>query len=88
MHVGLIDSAPSFAVITGWTSRYDVRPDVLATHMTGNDMIYCKADITLPAILAGIIIATEYFTARQLDVWPRSVHLAFQPDDGRTRDEL
>ena len=64
VHVGFLHFAAAFAVITGRAGRHQVCPNMLATHVAWNDMIHSKRPISFPAILTGIIIATEYFAAR------------------------
>jgi len=59
-----------------------------SAEMAGQNVIHRQPAVMPPAVLAGIIIAAENFPPSQLDARPRPVDLAFQPDDGRSRDEL
>jgi hypothetical protein len=87
-HVHFIKAAAAFAVIAGRTGRHYVGPDVFTTHVPRDDVIDRQADIAPAAILTGIIIAPEDFSACEFDArsWP--VNLTFETDDGRARDQF
>src|SRR6266498_1289529 len=82
-HMHLLHFASTFAVITMRACCHYIRPNVLPTHMTRHDVVYCQAALPLSAILAGIIIAAKNFAAGQLDVWARPMNLVLQPNDRR-----
>ena len=60
----LIHLAPALAVIAGGTGSNQIRPNMPAAHMAWNDMVDRQAAFAPAAVLAGIIVTTEYFTAR------------------------
>ena len=78
----------AFAVIAVRAGRHHVSPDVLTAHVPRRDVIDRQVALAFSAILAGIIVATKYFPARQLDVRARPVNLVLQPDDRRTWQQL
>ena len=80
-HVCFIEPASALAMIAGRASRYHVRPGVFTAHVTRQNMVNRQPSITLSTVLAGIIIAAEDLTARQLHVRARAVHLAVESDD-------
>ena len=51
-------------------------------------MINSHPSVTFSAVLTGIIVTSEYLAACQLDVWARPMHLVFQSDHGRARQQL
>jgi hypothetical protein len=61
---------------------------MFTTDMPGPDVIDRQADIPLPAILAGIIIATKNLAPCQFHVGTGPVDLVLQPDDRRPRKQL
>ena len=81
-HVRLFHFASTLAMVASRTGRHHIRPHVLAAHMTRDYMIHSQAPIAPAAILAGIIITSEHFTARQFYARPRPVDLALKPNDG------
>jgi hypothetical protein len=88
MHVDLIHPAPTFAMITAWACRYNIRPGMLSSQVPGNDMVHGQATIAPAAILAGIIIAAKDFSPGQLYVRTRSMNLGLQPNHGRSWQQL
>lgn len=70
--MSLFNLAASLAVIAGGTGSYQVRPDVLPAHVARNDVIDRQVAFALAAVLAGIIVAPEKFSAREFDTrtWP------------------
>ena len=64
MHVGFIHFAPALTVIAVGTRRYQIGPNMPAAHMARDDMVDGEIAFALAAILAGIIVAAEYFAAR------------------------
>jgi len=88
VHVGLFHFVTAFVMIAAWTGSDHIRPLVLPAHVAWDDVVHCHSAITLPAVLAGIIVATKYLTTRQLDAWPRTVDLHFQPNNRGARDQL
>ena len=51
-HARLLEFAPAFAMITGWASRHNIRPDMLSAKITRHNMIHRQATVTLAAVLA------------------------------------
>ena len=88
LHVRLLHPAAALTVIAMGAGCHNVRPDMLAPHMAGCDVIHRQAALALAAILAGIIITAKDLAACQLDVGARPMNLNLQPDDGRTRQQL
>ena len=64
VHVRLFRFAPALAVIACRASRNQVRPNMLPAHVTRDDVVDGQVKVVFAAILAGIIVAAEYFTAR------------------------
>lgn len=64
VHVRLFHFTPALAVIARRASRYQIRPNVLTTHVTRDDVINGQVEVVFAAILTGIIVAAEYFAAR------------------------
>jgi len=87
-HVNFLYLASTFAMIAGRAGSYNVRPDVFAAKVAWDHMINRHASIAFSTVLTGIIVAAEYLTACQLDVWTWPMHLILQPDDGRARQQL
>lgn len=87
-HVGFFRPSATFTVIAVRTGRDDIRPQVRPTHMARDHMVHRQPAIALPAVLASIIVTSEDFPARQLDVRARSMNLTLQPDDRGARDQL
>src|SRR3972149_7682344 len=69
-HVPLLHFTPPFAMITERTSRRKIRPNMLSTHMTRNNVVDGQSRVAFAAILAGIIVTAEYFAARL--IFPRA----------------
>jgi len=86
--VDFLCPTPAFAVIAVWAGSHNIRPDMLSPKVTRGDMVNGQVSFALPAVLAGIIVATKDLTTCQFDVWARAVDLVFQPDHGRTRQQL
>lgn len=84
----LFHLAASLAVIAGGASGYQVRPNMLPTHVSRNDMIDRQIAIPFAAILAGIIVTPKEFSARKFDTRTWSMNLRFKPNDRRTRDQF
>ena len=59
-----IHAATAFAVIAWRAGRDQVRPNVLAPHVSRNNMIERQVHVPFAAILAGIIIAAKDLPAR------------------------
>ena len=64
VHVNLIHFAPALAMVTARAGRHQICPNMLAAHVARNHMIHRQTAVAPAAILAGIIIAAEYFAAR------------------------
>lgn len=64
IHVHFMRFSPALAMIAHGTCGDDVRPGVLSAHVARDDVINRQAAFAFAAILAGIIVAAEYFTAR------------------------
>ena len=64
VHMHILQFAPALAVIAGGTGGNQIGPFVRSPQVAGNDMVHGQVDITPAAILTGIIIPPEYFTAR------------------------
>lgn len=56
--------SPALAVIARGAGSDDVCPDMLSTHVAGNNVIHSQVAFAFSTILAGIIVAAEYFTTR------------------------
>ena len=59
--MGLFHFSTALAVIAVWACRHNVRPEVLAAHMSWDHVIHGQPTVALPTILAGIIVAPEDF---------------------------
>lgn len=81
VHVHLLHSSSTFAVITMWAGGDNVCPDVLSAKMTGHDMIHSQAAVSPAAVLAGIIVPAKDLAAGQLDVGARPMNLGLQSND-------
>lgn len=88
MHMRLFHSSPALAMVAVRACRYDICPQVLTAHMARHHMIHRQPAVSLPTVLAGIMITPEDFTPRQFDVRTRSMNLVLKPDDRRTWDQL
>jgi hypothetical protein len=86
--VNFLHFASTFAMIAGWAGRYNIRPDMFAAEVARDHMVNSHASIAFSAILTGIIVAAEYLSASQLDVWAWPMHLMLQSDHGRARQQL
>jgi hypothetical protein len=64
VHVRLVHFAAAFAMIARRASRDEIRPGMLPTHVTWNDVVNGQRPLAPAAVLAGIIVAAEYFAAR------------------------
>ncbi len=62
MHLGLLDSTPSLAVIAGWAGGYQVIPGMLPSHVAWDDVVDSQEINSLPAVLAGVVIPSQNFT--------------------------
>ncbi len=77
--------AAALAVVAGSAGGDDIIPDVFAPQVARNDVVDGQVQGVFAAILAGEVIATEDFTAGQLQSWPGTVHHVLQADNGRYR---
>ena len=82
-HMCLFKLPSAFAVVAVWTGCDNVRPDMLAAQVPGHDVVHRQPAIALAAVLTGIIVPAEDFTAGQLDMRARTMNLSLQPDDRR-----
>jgi len=88
IHVRLLHSTPTFAMVAVWAGSHNVCPNVFPAHMARLHVVHRQPAVALSAILAGIIVAAKDFATRQLDVWARSMNLVLQSNDRRTREQL
>jgi hypothetical protein len=61
---------------------------MLSAHMTRHHMVYRQIAVPFSAVLAGIIITTKHFTARQFNVRTRPMDLTLQSNNRGTRQQL
>jgi len=85
-HPGFVYFPPSLAMIACRTSRHHVRPYVLPSQVFGQDMVESQFIGVVTAVLAGIIVPTEYLPSREFHPRAGSMDHLFKPDDGWTRN--
>jgi hypothetical protein len=64
VHMCLVHFAPAFAMVAWRAGCHQIRPNLPPAQMAWNDMVDRQIGLAFAAILTGIIIAAEYFTAR------------------------
>jgi len=80
-HVDFLHFAPALAMIAMGAGSHNVRPDVLAAHMSGSHVVHREVALALSTVLAGIIVSAKHLTASQLDVGAWPMNLVLQPND-------
>ena len=83
VHVRFFGVPSAFAVITSGAGRHHVCPDMLASQVSGSDVIHRQVAILPTAVLAGIIVPSKDLAASQLDARPRSADHILEADDRR-----
>ena len=79
-HMHFFHFAPALAMIAMGAGSHNVRPDVLAAHVSWSYVVHRKAALTFSTVLAGIIVSAKDLTASQLDVGAWPMNLVLQPD--------
>jgi hypothetical protein len=88
LHVYFLHPAPTLAMVAVRAGSHNVCPNVLTAQMSWGYMIHSQIPLTLPTILASIIVPAKHLAASQLDVRTRPMNLVFQPDHRRTWQQL
>ena len=79
-HVHFLHFAPALAMIAMGAGSHNVRPDVLAAHVSWSHVVHREAALAFPTVLAGIIVSAKDLAASQLDVGAWPMNLVLQSD--------
>jgi len=73
-------SAP-FTMVARWTGGNQIFPPMYAAQSSWQHVIDCHTVAPLPAVLAGMIVPTQYFSFGESDPWTRTMDHIRQPND-------
>lgn len=68
-------------MIAGWASRDNIRPNVLAAHVPGNDVVDGHVERMFSAILAHVVVSPENLAPGELEPGARAGDHLGQSDD-------